>query len=290
MCGRFAAFWDDQAIGYRLDADPQPGLPGPSWNVAPTQTVAVAVEGTDGHRRLAPAYWTLIPPTSPTRQLSFPTFNARSETALERPTFRAAAEHFRAIFPVNGYYEWDQKHHPWYFSPTCEKIHADSQIGQSADPPEPVRATDRATDSSSSHVLWIGGLCSWWRDPQDGRWLLTATILTRPAIGRAVNVHERMPLLVPDPLIEPWLNRSYAGKDAFESVQSAAQKQEQALATHEVAPLHGDGPSLLTPVQSPVRTSGRASRSTQKLTKESARKSNVSDDSNDPGAFTGTLF
>lgn len=217
MCGRFAAFWDDQAIGYRLDADLVPGLPGPSWNIAPTRTVAVAVQGRDGVRRLAPAYWSLLPPDAPTPRPGYPTFNARSETALTRPTYRAAADGFRAILPANGYYEWDAGHHPWYFA-------------------------------AQGDVLWLAGLCSWWRDPATGRWTLTTTILTRDALGRAARVHDRMPLLVPDALIPAWLDRRTPGREVFPAVQESAQEQEEALDAHEVAALHGDGPRLLDPV------------------------------------------
>ncbi len=218
MCGRFAAFWDDQAIGYRLDADLVPGLPGPSWNIAPTQTVAVAVQGRDGARRLAPAYWSLVPPSAPSLHLDFPTFNARSETALVRPTYRAAADGFRAILPASGYYEWDSRHKPWYFT-------------------------------AQNNILWLAGLCSWWRDPATGRWTLTTTILTRDALGRAAQVHNRMPVIVPDGLIDPWLDRTVRGREIFPAVRPAAGEQAAVLASHEVAPLKGDGPHLLDPLR-----------------------------------------
>lgn len=284
MCGRFAAFWDDQAIGYRLDADLVPGLPGPSWNIAPTQTVAVAVQGRDGARRLAPAYWSLIPPDAPTPRLDYPTFNARSETVLTRPTYRAAAEGFRAILPVSGYYEWDAGHHPWYFSASSASMAgsaAGDASGSSENPDSqsdagagiarsdnPARKDSKdgmegkrnrgtrnqstrnqsTRDGGQENVLWLAGLCSWWRDPATGRWTLTTTILTRDALGRAAQVHDRMPLLVPDTLIPAWLDRRTPGREILPAIQEFAQEQEEALATHEVAPLYGDGPRLLDPV------------------------------------------
>lgn len=101
---------------------------------------------------------------------------------------------------------------------------------------------------TGENVLWLAGLCSWWRDPATGRWTLTTTILTRDALGRAAQVHDRMPLLVPDALIPAWLDRRTPGREVFPAVQESAQKQEEALAAHEVAPLRGDGPRLLDPV------------------------------------------
>lgn len=255
MCGRFAAFWDDQAIGYRLDADLVSGLPGPSWNIAPTQTVAVVVQGRDDTRRLAPAYWSLIPPDAPDMHLDFPTFNARSETALERPTFRAAAQGFRSIFPVSGYYEWDGRHRPWYFTASddannsgggtrCagEKDGVNDDGGTAGTP-----GTSGRQDKNS--VLWLAGLCSWWRDPATGQWRLTSTILTRDAVGRAAQVHDRMPVIVPNGLVDPWLDRAVPGERILPDVHRAAGEQAGALASHEVAPLHGDSPHLLDPAQ-----------------------------------------
>ena len=41
--------------------------------------------------------------------------NARSETILERPLFREDFLHFRLVYPMTAFYEFDSHHHPHLF-------------------------------------------------------------------------------------------------------------------------------------------------------------------------------
>jgi putative SOS response-associated peptidase YedK len=245
MCGRFVASDSPQEIGQLLHARVMDGLPHQSWNVKPTQDIAIVLDGSDGVRRLAPAYWSLVPRMSPTLKLDFPTFNARIETALTRSTFRASADGARALIPVTGYYEWKGQT-PWYFR----------------DPTGP---------------LLLAGLYSWWRDPQArrphrqtdqagrteqtgqnsqnsqngslfGSWRLTATILTRDAVGKAAAVHDRMPVIVPISMADSWLSHQVPGADILPQAQVVSENQEKRLAADPVGPLKGDGPHLIHPL------------------------------------------
>ena len=69
MCGRFVASDSPAEIGHLLHARLERGLPARSWNVRPTQDIAIVLDGSDSIRRLAPAYWSLVPRTSPTLRL-----------------------------------------------------------------------------------------------------------------------------------------------------------------------------------------------------------------------------
>lgn len=251
MCGRFVASDSPQEIGQLLHARVMGGLPHKSWNVKPTQDIAIVLDGSDGVRRLAPAFWSLIPRSSATSRLGFPTFNARIESALERPTFRASADGARALIPVTGYYEWKGKT-PWYFR----------------DPTGP---------------LLLAGLYSWWRDPQAasaqsqqphqhssdaqerphtqrgslfGAWRLTATILTRDAVGKAAAVHDRMPVIVPTSLVDSWLSHQVPGADILPHAEEISAGQEKMLAADPVNPLRGDGPQLIHPLTDQKGDSG----------------------------------
>lgn len=111
MCGRFvmaradsdlvAAFGIEDVVGDELR---------PSWNVAPTQKVRIVTgrgpDGTGPGSRLETARWGLVPVWAKSRSVGSRAINARSETVLEKPTFRSAAVKRRALVPAEGYYEW----------------------------------------------------------------------------------------------------------------------------------------------------------------------------------------
>ena len=83
MCKRFALDldWDAIAAQFSVAKEDVRGdvLPRPSYNIAPTQNIAVIAQGKDGHRHLTGAYWSLIPSWSSGKTLPYPTYNARVE-------------------------------------------------------------------------------------------------------------------------------------------------------------------------------------------------------------------
>lgn len=213
MCGRFAMPWDPDELADRLgvDTDEAVGKVAPSYNIAPGATVAVIRRTAVGRSLLTGARWNLIPAWSPTDRLAYPTFNARVETAADRPTFRDAARHGRILIPLLGYYEWDAHRTPYWF-------HA-----------------------KDDEVLFAAGLLSTWRG------ILTCTILTRQAEDRCALVHDRMPVLIPDEDPARWLKPASDLHAVLRAANQAAHDMIGRLDSHQVAPLHGDGPKLITP-------------------------------------------
>lgn len=49
-------------------------------------------------------------------------FNARSESAAEKVTFRESILHRRAVIPVVWFYEWNKSREKNIFFPKCEKV------------------------------------------------------------------------------------------------------------------------------------------------------------------------
>ena len=108
MCRRFALDldWDAVASQFAVDEDDVrvDTLPQPSYNIAPTQNIGVVAQGKDGRRHLTGAYWSLVPRWSASKVLSYPTYNARVESAHVKPAF---AESTKSIAMAA-----DRNHHP----------------------------------------------------------------------------------------------------------------------------------------------------------------------------------
>ncbi len=110
MCGRYAQTRsnDKLARDFLVDqvlADARE----PSWNVAPTNTVPVALERVEDDaavRQLRDLRWGLVPSWAKDPGIGARMINARSESVLDKPSFRKAAARRRALVPMDGYYEW----------------------------------------------------------------------------------------------------------------------------------------------------------------------------------------
>jgi putative SOS response-associated peptidase YedK len=51
----------------------------------------------------------------------------------------------------------------------------------------------------------IAGLWENWRHPQSGEWIRTFAIITVPANDLVAQIHDRMPLILPESAYERWL-------------------------------------------------------------------------------------
>lgn len=200
-----------------------------SWNVAPTQSIPVALTSAkDGSKRYELAHWGIIPPWNRDGRPRF-TFNARSEDLLEKRTFAPSVKAQRCVIPVTGFYEWT--------GPKGRRTpHA--VFG-----PEP--------------VLPLAGLYRWWKGPApagspegDGQseWLLNATILTRASAGVMQPLHDRMPVFLADEVLRDWLDPETPGDQLLvDAVSELAVGYSEQLREHAVKPLKGDGPELVLP-------------------------------------------
>ena len=205
-------------------------LPEPSWNVKPTEQIPIVLESmkTDPVvRRLESARWSLVPTFSPELNGAFATFNARAETVADKPTFRTALAKTRAIVPVTGYFEW----HTEGAQKTPYFVHSDDGL-----------------------PLALAGLYSWWRNPalaneDPARWVLTATVLTGPAQGALADIHDRMPVVLPEECWDQWLDPHSDGDQGLvDAVLAASAEAAAGLAFYQVAPVAGDAPELLDPL------------------------------------------
>lgn len=231
MCGRFVVSKanSDLVSAFEIDEVFAEDLP-PSWNVAPTDPVRIVIgRGLHGQpsRRLETARWGLVPVWAKSRSVGSRAINARSETVLEKPMFRSAAVKRRALVPADGYYEWEKR--------GTEKI-------------------PTYLHPDSNELLGFAGLYEFWRDPdvpegQEGEWLMTMTILTRPAPDALGHVHDRTPVVVPRDMLGDWLDPALMDKSDIQSLLEAM--PDPVLVPREVGKAVGnvrnDSPELIEP-------------------------------------------
>ena len=170
MCGRFAlvATGEEVAEHYQL---PEVPYVVPRYNIAPTQPVAAVRLNGAGEREFTFFQWGLIPSWAKDPSMGSRMINARSETAAEKPAFRAAFKRRRCLLPATGFFEWratNGRKQPMY-------IH-------------------EATGS----LVSLAGLWEIWQSP-DGGLLETCTILTTDPNALMEPIHNRMPVIL-DPL------------------------------------------------------------------------------------------
>jgi len=241
MCGRFVVtsptielvtLFDVQFVGENL--------PRSSWNIAPTQSVVVVVDSVSREhpdeepvRRLEAARWGLVPSWAKNLSIGSKAFNARIETAGEKPMFRSAVASHRAIVPANGYFEWR----------TTDGVKTPEYIF-----------------SADGRPLAFAALYSWWRDPTgsgpaSSDWMLSTTILTRASTGAMTRIHDRMPVFLDHSLIDDWLDPAERGTAGLlDAAANSAVVVATGLRHHEVdravGAVRNNSPELIEPVAS----------------------------------------
>ncbi len=185
MCGRFALVQGPQDLE-EIFAVAELGAFPPRYNIAPTQPVLVVVaapprapgSNLPGRQALL-ARWGLIPGWAKNPNDLPLLINARSETAAEKPAFRAAMRHRRALIPASGFYEWRR---------------GNGRTGQA------YWVRPRA-----GVVVAFAGLLETWLEP-GGAEIDTAAILTTPANADLAGIHDRMPVVIRPQDFSRWLD------------------------------------------------------------------------------------
>jgi putative SOS response-associated peptidase YedK len=178
MCGRFSQQRPASELAEIFAAEPLAEELGPRFNVAPTDDALVVVERDE--RRAITAYrWGLIPHWADGAKVGSRMFNARAETLTSSPAFRDALRRKRCLVPVDGFYEWKR---------------------------EGTRRQPFLIARSDGQPLALAGLWSGWRDLAADRVIRTFTIVTAGPNGQVADLHDRMPVVVPETAWSTWLD------------------------------------------------------------------------------------
>ncbi len=241
MCGRFAVTTDPALLAEKIkaidEATSTQTAPAPNYNVAPTTTIATVVtrhsEPDDNPtRRVRLMRWGLVPPWAKAGANGAPEskgpslINARAEKVTTSPAFRSSAKSRRCLVPMDGYYEWR------------------------ATPGEKIPKTPFYIHRCDGDMLFMAGLWSVWRDPKDQHGpapLLSCTIVTTDAVGVLAEVHDRMPLVLPEHDWDRWLDPDLPAD--LELLSNAPDVREIEL--REISTLvnnvRNNGPQLIEP-------------------------------------------
>ena len=141
--------------------------------------MAIVRLGSDGARHFDLVRWGFVPSWAKDIHPGKPLINARSETILEKPSFRNAIRRRRCLIPADGFYEWEGdipgKKKPWYIHRPDHGLMAFAGIWEH----------------------WMGS---------DGSELETAAIITTDANALVETIHPRSPVVIHESDFETWLD------------------------------------------------------------------------------------
>jgi putative SOS response-associated peptidase YedK len=134
-------------------------------------------------RQLAMLHWGLVPSWAKDSKSAAKMFNARCETAAEKPSFREAFSRRRCLILADGFYEWKK---------------------------EGPHKVPHLFELPGSQPFAFAGLWESWRGPDRSSptSLESCTILTTTANEICSELHERMPVIVEPSDYAPWLDPS----------------------------------------------------------------------------------
>jgi putative SOS response-associated peptidase YedK len=226
MCGRYVSVSTPEQLAEAFGIDEiRTESKGERYNVAPTLDVYSVIEH-DGQRRLGTLRWGFLPHWAKSLKDRAP-INVRVETIHEKRMFRSAFEKRRCILPADGFYEWQEREghsrkQPWF-------IH---------DPDD--------------RPLAFAGIWTVWRGPEaddDTEPVYSCAIVTTDAQGRMADLHDRMPVMLPERLWAEWLSAEPREATHLQDVIASlgAPRLEAYRIGDRVNNVRNDGPELVEP-------------------------------------------
>lgn len=234
MCGRYVlATPIDELVSF-FEASLAPAVGAEyksSYNVAPTDSVFGLVEEESQGRVLDEFRWGLVPWWAKDLTVGSRTFNARAESIASKPAYRDAFEKRRLAVVADGFYEWRKdeygKHQPFYFT------------------------------RADHEPMTFAGLWAVWRDrsgkDEDRHWLRSCTIITTEANKEVATVHDRMPVILEQDVLERWIDPSAGDRDELEALLRPADEGTLSFVPvdRRVGAVANNDPGLIAPIPDP---------------------------------------
>jgi len=217
MCGRYVSP-DQAAIERAWKIDRTTSNPFPRrFNVQPTSEVAY-LRREDGARVLGAARWGLVPHWWKQDAPPTHTINARLEDIGGKPMWRDPIRRTRCLVPAEGWYEW--------------------QAVAGGKQPHYLTRRDR-------RPFCFAGVYATWRD------VVSCAILTTAALGPIAEVHDRMPVVLPEEDHDAWLDPALhdaAVVTAMALEPMAPEEFEHFAVSKRVNNARNEGAELIEPV------------------------------------------
>jgi len=176
MCGRYQLSIQEKDISIRFHVEVYEKLYRPSYNCAPSQTLAVITN--EKPEQLSFFRWGLVPFWAKDLKTGYKLINARAESVTEKSSFRGAFKNRRCLVPANGFFEW-------------------KRLGK-------VKIPHRIF-LKEENIFSMAGLWELWNSPEGDATYSFTIITTRPN-SLMGEIHDRMPVILKKEDETRWLD------------------------------------------------------------------------------------
>lgn len=168
------------------------------FNIAPSLDV-LALVAVDNQWHAVLFRWGLIPFWAKDKKIGNKLANARSETVMDKPSFRRSFQSKRCLLLMSGFFEWQQqvnKKQPYYIE-----------------------------SKKRDELLAVAALWDSWQNPEEDEEIQSCCLLTTGANELMKPIHNRMPVILETHEQSVWLDnqsttqeltsllKPYAGSD-----------------------------------------------------------------------------
>lgn len=201
MCGRFGLTRPDRLDLQRFGVE---GIPpqAPRFNIPPSSDILVVRER-KGVTQADMIRWGLVPSWAKDPSIGHRMANVRSDTALEKSSFRTAMQKRRCLIPADVFFEWQ-------------------------DVPGQKRRKPYAVALPEGEPFALGGLWEAWRQKEGGEWLITCAILTTEPNELLAPIHDRMPVMVRPEDYARWIDPSTTASTVGDLVRPYPEREMRA--------------------------------------------------------------
>jgi putative SOS response-associated peptidase YedK len=221
MCGRYSFILEDEMIKERFGVTVRSAIYKARYNCAPTQKLAVISNENPGELSLY--RWGLIPFWAKDISIGNKLINAKSETILEKLSFKNSFKSKRCLVLSDGFYEWKKG---------------------------TVRTPFRITRRDGS-AFAMAGIWDKWTNPE-GEEIRSFSILTTIPNSLMEKIHDRMPVILDRETEKKWIENS-PPEALIELMKPCA---ASSLLAYPVSTLVNspryDSPEILEPVGDPI--------------------------------------